>query len=460
MVLLVVALIPLGIGFSVVSDLYYESLVSSRENELKNQAYVMSNHLISQNYFSGDDRSSLDGQILQLALDLSGRVMVINQNLAVIKDTYNVDTGKTVAFSDVLSVYDTQKTQVKTDTTTHSMEVITPMKNAEGKTVGVLLVTTFTHSLDSSAKQIKERMGILVSILGLVITSAAVVAAILIPRPIITLRQKVEHVSLRDKRFITGQSYRELNTMANSFNEMMRRLEVLDESRQEFVSNVSHELKTPITSMRILADSLMSSEDIPIETYREFMSDISEEVDREAKIIDDLLTLVKMDKSKVELNMEATDINRMMTDLLRRIKPIAEKKNVELVLESFRSVTADVDATKLSLALSNLVENAIKYNRDGGYVHVSLNADHKYFFVRIEDSGIGIPENAQEHIFDRFYRVDKARSRETGGTGLGLAITKDIVEMHAGSIKVFSQLQEGTTFTVRIPLKYIAAGKA
>jgi signal transduction histidine kinase len=117
-------------------------------------------------------------------------------------------------------------------------------------------------------------------------------------------------------------------------------------------------------------------------------------------------------------------------------------------------VTADIDAVKLSQAFSNLIENGVKYNEDGGYVKVSLDADHEYFYLRVADNGVGIPEDALPHIFNRFYRVDKARSRETGGTGLGLSITKQIILLHHGVIKAESKVNEGTTFTVRIPLKH------
>ena len=200
----------------------------------------------------------------------------------------------------------------------------------------------------------------------------------------------------------------------------MGRLRAIDQSRQEFVSNVSHELKTPITSMRVLADSLISGDNVPVDIYREFMQDISDEIDRETKIINDLLTLVRMDKNATELN-----------------------------------ISQDVDETKLSLAVTNLVENGVKYNNDGGWVRVSVNADHKYFYIKVSDSGVGIPKDAQTRIYERFYRVDKARSRETGGTGLGLAITQNVVKLHHGGIKLNSTPGEGTTFLVRIPLKYI-----
>lgn len=229
----------------------------------------------------------------------------------------------------------------------------------------------------------------------------------------------------------------------------------IDKMRKEFISNVSHELKTPLTSMKVLADSLLAQGDAPVELYKEFMGDIAEEIERENKIINDLLSLVKMDKAAGTLNVSVVNINELLELILKRLRPIAEKQNIELVLESFRPVSAEVDEVKLSLALNNLVENAIKYNKPEGWVHVSLNADHKYFFVRVEDSGIGIPEEALEHIYERFFRADKSHSREIGGTGLGLAITRNAVLMHRGAIKAHSKEGEGTVFTVRIPLMYL-----
>ena len=134
----------------------------------------------------------------------------------------------------------------------------------------------------------------------------------------------------------------------------------------------------------------------------------------------------------------------------------ANRRKIELIFESIREVTADVDEMKLSLAISNLVENAIKYNQEEGWVRVTLDADHKFFYVKVADSGIGIPEEEQNRIFERFYRVDKARSRETGGSGLGLSITRSVVLMHKGVIKISSKTGEGSIFTLRIPLNYIA----
>jgi len=203
-----------------------------------------------------------------------------------------------------------------------------------------------------------------------------------------------------------------------------------------------------------LSESLIGQEDVPVELYREFMQDIAEEIERENKIINDLLSLVKLDKTSGNLNITQLDMNELLEQILKRLGPIAKQRNIELVFESFRPVMADVDEVKLSLAITNLIENAIKYNMDDGWVRVSLNADHKFFYVKVSDSGVGIPEELQDNIFERFYRVDKARSRETGGTGLGLSITKNIILMHRGAIKVYSKEKEGSTFTVRIPLNY------
>lgn len=254
---------------------------------------------------------------------------------------------------------------------------------------------------------------------------------------------------------VTMKSFSEVEDVVDSINSMTTKLETLESSRQEFVSNVSHELKTPITSIKVLADSLLQQEDAPAELYREFLSDINAEIERENKIITDLLSLVKMDKTSSELNISAININELCEQILKRIKPIAAKRDIELIFESYRPVLAEVDEVKLSLAINNLIENAVKYNYDNGWVKVSLNADHKFFYIKVSDSGVGIPEDEQENVFERFYRVDKARSRETGGTGLGLSITRNAILMHRGAIKIYSKEKEGTTFTVRIPLTYV-----
>ena len=207
--------------------------------------------------------------------------------------------------------------------------------------------------------------------------------------------------------------------------------------------------------MKVLADSLISQNDVPLEVYQEFMEDITKEIEREDKIITDLLSLVKMDRTVADLNITEVDMNVLVELIMRRLRPIAQKRDVEVVYESVRPVVAAVDEVKITLVISNLVENAIKYNKEQGWVKVTLDADHQSFTIVVADSGFGIPEESLDHIYERFYRVDKSRSREIGGTGLGLAITRSAVLMHKGSIRAESIEGEGTTFTVKIPLSYI-----
>ena len=270
------------------------------------------------------------------------------------------------------------------------------------------------------------------------------------------LLHPIERLAENMEDTIEEPVYKELVPFVNTIRKQHENILMAAKVRQDFTANVSHELKTPLTSMKVLADSLVGQEGVPEELYQEFMGDITAEIDRENKIITDLLSLVKMDKKAADLNVEHLNINQLLEDILKRLRPIADKQKVELVLESFRPVSADVDEVKITLAFTNLIENAIKYNKEDGWVHVSLNADHQYFYLKVEDSGIGIPEDSLGHIYERFYRVDKSHSREIGGTGLGLAITRNAVLMHRGAIKVFSTEGEGTIFNVRIPLNYIS----
>ena len=319
-----------------------------------------------------------------------------------------------------------------------------------------MIVTASTESMYSLEESLKDKASLYEMMIFVIVLIVTILSVHLIMKPFGTLIASIRRAGDGNlDEDVNEEAYRETKQISGTINKTLEKLKAVDQSRQEFVSNVSHELKTPITSIRVLADSLMGMEDAPKELYQEFMHDISDEIDRESKIIDDLLSLVKMDKAAAELNIAQVDINALVQQILKRLRPIAKKRNVELIYESIREVTADVDEVKLSLAINNLVENAVKYNIENGWVRVTLDADHKFFYLKVADSGIGIPAEFKERVFERFYRVDKARSRETGGTGLGLAITRSVVLMHHGAIRVDSVEGEGSTFMVRIPLIYI-----
>jgi signal transduction histidine kinase len=348
------------------------------------------------------------------------------------------------------------------DSENHYIEMTIPIINPDDKqekVLGVMLVSVSTDNITLNLIYLRRLATIIFVIVAMITAFFGIVTVVYLMGPLRKLSTGISAISTGyGSDSLEVLDYTETARICENFNAMLSQMKVMDESRQEFVSNVSHELKTPMTSMKVLADSINSMPDAPKEMYQEFMGDITNEIERETKIINDLLSLVKMDKSAADLNITTVNMNDLLEQILKRLQPIADKQQVELVLESFRPITAEVDEVKLTLAITNLVENGIKYNRnDGtGWVHVSINADYQYFYLKIEDNGIGIPEDSLDHIYERFYRVDKSHSREIGGTGLGLAITRSSILMHRGAIKVYSVLGEGTTFDVRIPLNYIA----
>lgn len=455
LIVLLAGVVPLTILEIVFFGNIKTTLINSRETELKNQTLIMANQIVTAGYlYNASSSSNLTSEMQQMATDYDGRIMIVDASFMVISDTVEVNTGRYLIDEDVLAAYDGVSSSY-VDNEQKSLMLIMPIQSTANNTIlGVIVVSTSIEQQLTQVKTLRNKLGLLTVMLVIMLLVLAMISSHIVVAPFGRLKESVKQVSTGTAPSLEPVGYSELTEIIITFNTMLSQLQKLDESRQEFVSNVSHELKTPITSIRVLADSLMTMEDAPVELYKEFMEDISSEIDREAKIISDLLALVKMDKSATALEITTVDMNELINSILHRLLPIAKQREIELVLESFRPVAAEVDETKLTLAITNLVENAIKYNVDNGYVHVSLNADHKYMYIKVQDSGVGIPEDCQDLIFERFYRVDKARSRETGGTGLGLAITKSVIQMHNGAIRVYSKLNEGTTFSVRIPLNY------
>ena len=383
--------------------------------------------------------------------------MIINQDLSVVTDTFNLEVGKTMISSEVVRCFVDHEKRYVNDLGDY-VQLTMPIVNASTEqTTGAIILTFSTKNFRTTANVINRRSIILILTIAIVIMFLAFGYSVLITRPLQRVTESIDDIAAGDMDTkLDVHTYSEVERISESFNRMIDVIRQQDEAKQSFASNVSHELKTPLASMKVLSDSLLSQEGMPEELYREFLVDITHEIERMTNIINDLLTMVKLDKNTADMNIVNISINDLIEQLLKRLRPIAAERNIELIYESFRPIMADVDEVKITLAFTNLIENAIKYNKEDGWVHVSLNADHQYFYLKVEDSGIGIPEDSLGHIYERFYRVDKSHSREIGGTGLGLAITRNAVLMHRGAIKVFSTEGEGTIFNVRIPLNYIS----
>ena len=456
---LLVAVIPAMIQSSIFIGSVRREQISDRMIEMKNQGLILSTKLGSSGYMQNVSvGQALNVEMATTADIFNGRIVIVDRNYRVIADTFDLSLGKIYIAEEVIKCFQGENSSRYVEDRDY-FALTLPIYNVLDSSVieGVMVMTVSTENMGLLPDRLGEQASFFLLVLLIVVLLLVIVLANLYFRPLVALTAALNGVAdgNLDEDVDIG-TYRETKEISTAVQRTLKKLKAVEQSRQEFVSNVSHELKTPITSIRVLADSLMGMEEVPVELYKEFMADISDEIDRETKIINDLLTLVKSDKATTKLNISQVSINNLLEQILKRLRPIAKKQNIELVLENIHEVTADVDETKLSLALSNLVENAIKYNREEGWVRVVLDADHKFFYVKVIDNGIGIPEELHERVFERFYRVDKARSRETGGTGLGLSITKSIVQMHNGALKLQSKEDEGTTFTVRIPLNYIS----
>lgn len=464
----IVGLIPCTIMRYVIVQNYEQRAVSVRTSDVQAQLKILANHLITYRYLQDTSSEVVNAELEQFASLYDGRVLVINNNLKVVKDTYGISEGKTIISEEVIrclkgdsiSQYDSENGYIEMTTPimdTLAVDVMADMPMQNSRVRGVMLTSVSTDSITVTMEILnrKAQVAEVLVIIIVFIVSVLVAYALIKPFEKITLAlSQVKAGYTNDP--ISVPDYLETEHIGDAFNEVLGRMKVLDDSRQEFVSNVSHELKTPITSIKVLADSLRVQDDVPIELYREFMEDIATEIDRENQIINDLLALIKMDRAASDLNISQVNMNELVELIMKRLLPIAEKRDIELIFESIRPVVAAVDEVKITLVITNLIENAIKYNKENGWVKVTLDADYQFFTIEVADSGIGIPAESIEHIYERFYRVDKSHSKEIDGTGLGLAITRSAILMHRGTIKVVSEEGTGTTFTVKIPLTYIS----
>jgi signal transduction histidine kinase len=281
-------------------------------------------------------------------------------------------------------------------------------------------------------------------------------------QPILGMTKAAEAMAGGDfSRKITVESNDEIGILADTFNNMACRLEsTLEEIkkseavRREFVANVSHELRTPLTSIKSYAETLTDFHDIPKEMEVDFLHVILNESDRMTKIVQDLLDLSRFDAGRSKFTYEKFSLEKSVRDVYDAIALEAKKRGHEINLElEWKLPLVRGDRARVEQVLINILTNAVKYTPDGGKIDIYSGKTGENVWVKISDTGIGIPQDDLPRVFDRFYRVDKARSRESGGTGLGLSIAKEIAEMHGGNIFIESVPGKGTTVTVVLPIE-------
>ena len=444
------------LSLTILTGLLVVSFSHNELKEIRNAAKQKSDEIVdvleNEGLEAASSNERLKYKVEDYASDQNGRVMIIGRDYMVLMDSAKANENSYLINDKMMELMkgDTEEVSYDTD---DSLVIMTPVKSSD-MVVGALIYKASTIEAKNNIKsQVTMSIIVLLIILAVDIIIIRIISARAV-KDINDVNEKIMHNALGNlqDRLPEDEGFIEVQVLSENYNDVLEKLSTIDQTRSEFVSNVSHELKTPITSMKVLAESVTQNEAATVDDYKEFMVDIVDEIDRETKIINDLLTLVRTDSKQDEMNFDETDINERIETIVKTVKPLANQRGIKLTYDSFREVTARVDAVKLSLAISNLIENAVKYNIDNGWISCSLNADKEFFYIKVADSGVGIPDDAKDRVFDRFYRVDKARSRDTGGTGLGLSITRSIVNAHKGTIKLYSESGKGTTFTVKIPL--------
>lgn len=453
------SIVPLFIFNFTILAFIQNYFVNDRTSEVQQHAHIMSD-IVTRFTFDGLSQPAPLQRLQERVRTRSGewgvRIIIIDDHARVIEDSNwaALDSliGQTLMLPEILGALNGQDSTVLYRGDEYVLYVV--MSARDGERTGAVMLVADAGDIFVSLSEIRTWLYLISFAVGLlvVVLVFAVSHGLISPlRQIVRVVQRMAAGQLNLR--IPVSSRDEYAILSTTFNDMTEKLEQVEKTREEFVSNVSHELKTPLTAIKVLSESILSQESVPEELSREFMQDISSEVDRMVNITNDLLALVKVDQREQLLNIAPTDINALVEDILKRLSPLAEQKKVVLLFEEVRPVQIDADEIKLALAISNIVENGIKYTPRGGTVKVIVDSDHQNAFITIQDTGIGIPDDELDKIFNRFYRVDKTRDRDTGGTGLGLAISRSTVLLHNGSIRVNSTPEEGSVFVLRIPIR-------
>lgn len=423
---------------------------TSKQNSLQTQANVMSSALSASDELTGDTI-----QEVMSFLDIRSltRVIVTDSSAKILYDTadFGSGVGSFALFSEIeralndqivcYSVYDG-----KAFMTRESM----PIKN-NGVTIGAVYLYEYDATQAELIGSIQTNLRNITLVLGIAAIILMFIFSKALTARITELVRATRIVSEGDYDYeINAVGKDELSELGREFNTLTKRLKDTEEMRRRFVSDASHELKTPLASIRLLSDSIVNSENMDIETMREFVTDIGNEAERLSRTTEKLLSLTKMDSS-IGLTKDKLDIRAVAEKTMHLLAPLAKEYRVTISTELQHDCFILGSEDLVYRIIFNLAENGIKYNMPGGVVHIMLFREGEEVILIVEDSGIGIPDADLPHIFSRFYRVDKARSRDAGGSGLGLSIVYDAVRLHDGSVSVEKREIGGTRFIVKFP---------
>ena len=421
--------------------LFYQS----KEASMTDKARLVSNELEKLDVLTTSSVSTAVSRISSLKVT---RVLVTDQSGCVIYDTGSEDAGSTVLLEPMVQAMDGY------DVFTWNYhdgimisEAACPIESC-GNAVGCVYLMEQDVQLGSLLKSIRMAIFTITLFLELVVITFSIAFAYTFSKRLSRIMNSMRIIQEGDfshKVILKGRD--ELAVLGKEFNDLAERLQTSESKRQQFVSDASHELKTPLASIKLLAETILQN-DMDMDTVREFVGDIGEEADRLNRMSQKLLDLTRGEgdeSGEKEIIYMAPTVERVV----RMLSTQAAQSQVQIVTELEKDVSILIREDDLYRILFNLVENGIKYNLPGGKLTISLDRTEEWGILKVSDTGTGIPEDAIDHIYERFYRVDKARSRASGGSGLGLSIVRNMVQRNQGQIQVDSIFGLGTTFTVK-----------
>ena len=390
----------------------------------------------------------------------NARILVVDSNREVLIDNYNTYIGKTLNNQEIISsikgqsksgLYKIEDKEVLQLSVPSALNI-----GYETKIIGGVLISASLEQINEDIEDLRENM-LKISIIAL--TLALILTALVanrITKPLRNLSRGVEEIALGHLGYeVKGSRGGEVGQLIKTFNQMSHKLKAIEENRKKFINSISHELKTPLTSIKVLIESLSIGNN-SIETYREYLKDIYGEVERMENLVDYLMTSIKLED--ITLNIKKEDICQILEDTVKIISPYAEKYGVRLSLNSCQGIYVKCDKDRVKEVFINLIDNAIKYRDEGkdyNYCSISINTTGKSIRITVEDNGLGIPEKDMDSIFEGGFRVlegDIKLGKGVKGYGIGLAVVKSIIDKHKWNIYLDSSLGVGSTFTIEIPL--------
>lgn len=407
--------------------------------------------------FAGTVENSLAGTNI--------RGVITNTSYTVLYDTNEESqlSGKVFMRESIKRALDGEQAEIKTlENGISRINVAVPVE-AGGSIIGCVYLAESINTIDDTIQSTRTSLIVFSALIIILIGMLSLGMSYIITSPLAQFREVAREISKGNfTKRANVKGHNEMAQMAETLNYMCDELGVLEEKRRKFVSDASHELKTPMAGIKLICDSLVSAENLDPAMVKEFLTDMSDEVDRLTRIVERLLVLTRFDAGDSTLKLEETDIRVLINQVVKKLTHIATAKDIVMYADyhdkEFDPILLDYD--KMYEAVYNIADNAIKYSPEGGFVHIDVTADSNYLTIQIEDNGPGIPEGERDRIFERFYRLDDSRARDTGGTGLGLSITKEAVNMHGGTITVTNASEVGSIFIIRLPYKLHKGGRA